>query len=577
MKSKIKSYIFILILSIIVSIPLFQKDFYISQDDGIQHICRLMGTYQSINERQIFPVIMSAFCNNFGYSWNLFYSPITAYIPLLFRIITDSFVICLKIFMLLVTFFSGISMYEFLNKVTKNKYTGLLGAAIYIFAPYRLTDMYMRIAVAELVSFIFIPMVFHGMFNIFNEQDNDKQKNNKGILLAIGAIGLILSHIVIAMYTAFFAFVYLLINIKKLKNKDILKKLLINLVLILMITSFYLAPLIEHRFSTDYEVFKPGRMERESVLISYKLDVQDLLYTQKGQFATELGFVTIIGFILSIFASRKLEKRYTKIYLFSMFSGIISVILTLKFFPFEKLPGIFTMLQFTFRMLEFSSFFLTTIVAINYSIVIKNFNMKDVFVIIIILILATCPLTVNLRYKDNIKEESLWPATKVTENTKRVHAGCASFEYLPSKAFENLDYIKTREDKIYIISGHCQIVSEQKDGINMQIQIANATENTVLELPYIYYLGYKVTLETDTEKINFIPYESEKGFVSIELDKDISEGTIIVKYFGTNVMIISAIISIIGVAILIIYVKKDNKKQKLNAKIEQGRELKREE
>ena len=126
MKDRLKSYIFILILAIIVCIPLFNKNIDIYRDDGIQHICRLMGTWQSIEEGQTFPVIMSKFCNDFGYSWNLFYSPITAYVPLLLRLFTNSYVVVLKIFMVIVSFLTGISMYEFLNKVMKNKYAGLI-------------------------------------------------------------------------------------------------------------------------------------------------------------------------------------------------------------------------------------------------------------------------------------------------------------------------------------------------------------------------------------------------------------------------------------------------------------------
>ena len=58
-------------------------------DDGIQHICRLMGTYQSLQEGQT--KIMSNFCNGFGYSWNIFYSPLTALLPLIFKFIGASF------------------------------------------------------------------------------------------------------------------------------------------------------------------------------------------------------------------------------------------------------------------------------------------------------------------------------------------------------------------------------------------------------------------------------------------------------------------------------------------------------
>ena len=86
-KKKLIDYIIILIFAIIISIPMLSQNFNIYADDGIQHIARLMGTMQSIEEGQVIPVIMSNFCNGFGYSWNLFYSPITAYIPLIFRIL----------------------------------------------------------------------------------------------------------------------------------------------------------------------------------------------------------------------------------------------------------------------------------------------------------------------------------------------------------------------------------------------------------------------------------------------------------------------------------------------------------
>ena len=91
--------LFIIITSILISIPIFNPDFNMQFDDGIQHICRLIGTEQSINEGQPIPVIMSNLCNGFGYSWNLFYSPVTSYLPLIFRIFTKSYEMCLKLFL----------------------------------------------------------------------------------------------------------------------------------------------------------------------------------------------------------------------------------------------------------------------------------------------------------------------------------------------------------------------------------------------------------------------------------------------------------------------------------------------
>ena len=214
MKKKLVDYIIILVFALVISIPLMNADFNIYGDDGIQHIARLMGTYQTIAEGEFPPVIMSNFCNQFGYSWNIFYSPLTAYVPMIFRIFTNSYELILKLFILLLSFLTGIAMYEFVNKVTKNRYAGILAAALYMFAPYRLTDTYMRVAISELASFVFLPITFLGMYNIFNSEEKSTKKS---LALTLGAVGLILTHIVMAMYAAIFCFIYMLVNVKKLK------------------------------------------------------------------------------------------------------------------------------------------------------------------------------------------------------------------------------------------------------------------------------------------------------------------------------------------------------------------------
>ena len=181
MKTKIRDYGIILLFTVIMLIPLFNSNFNIYVDDGIQHIARLMGTQQSIAEDGIFSNIMSNFCNGFGYSWNIFYSPLTAYIPLIFSIFSSSFELMLKLFILLVVFASGIAMYEFVKRVTQNNFTALLASIIYVLVPYRFTDIYMRMAISELASFVFLPIVFHGMYLLLGTELflGTEQKNSK--------------------------------------------------------------------------------------------------------------------------------------------------------------------------------------------------------------------------------------------------------------------------------------------------------------------------------------------------------------------------------------------------------------
>ena len=534
------------------------SNFDLYKDDGIQHVARLMGVYQSIEEGQLLPVIMSNFCNGFGYSWNLFYSPFTAYVPLLFHLFTDSFELILKLFMWLLILASGITMYEFTRKVTKNRLAGVLAGCLYMLAPYHLTDVYMRIAVSELASFVFVPIVFQGMYTIFHEEAKEEKLYTKSLTLTLGAVGLVLSHIVIAMYAAIICFIYVLVNIKKLKNIKILKMLGINILLILLLCSFYLVPMLEHYFSTDYEVFQAGRMERTEELIRNKVDFIDLLYTGQDEMSFEIGLVTIIGVVLTLLTYKKIGKEYKTIYWFSLITGMACIILSLRIFPFEKMPAILKMIQFTFRFLEFSSFFLAWVAAINYALTIKNFRMRDVFVLTLIATLLIVPLKKNYDTEKEWTEDKLWPAVSVNENTGRVHAGCATFEYLPSKAFANLDYIKQRENTAIVISGKATIENEEKQGTNMQFAITETEETATIELPYIYYLGYKVTLQAEDGSTKELPtFESDNGFVAFEIAES-EKGQVTANYTGTTLMQITYIVSgvtLLGIVIVLLILK----------------------
>ena len=103
-----------------------------------------------------------------------------------------------------------------------------------------------------------------------------------------------------------------------------------------------------------------------------------------------------------------------------------------------------------------------------------------------------------------------------------------------------------------------------KNGSNMQVTFeknSTASEYTKIdiELPYIYYLGYRVKL--NGKNIKYM--ESENGFVLIKADSENDEINIEVKYTGTNLMIISFLVSICTVGLLIVYTIIYKRKQKM--------------
>lgn len=534
------NYILIIIASIIISIPLANKNLNIYRDDGIQHICRIIGTEQTLADKQFLPMIMSNLCNNFGYSWNIFYSPLTAYMSVVFRIFNFSHVNCLKLCMFVIVLLSGITMYKFALRITKNKKLATLASIIYILAPYRITDMYIRTALAELASFIFIPIVFEGLYIIVNEE-------KKSYKLALGAAGLILTHQVIAMYTAIICFIYLIVFFKKLKSKTVLKNIGVNLLFCILMTSFYWVGLLQHYLNTSYEVFVPGRMEREEVLIFYKAKFSQLFITNSEQtMIYAIGLLSVIGLVLTPIAYKKIPKEYKKTYMFFLIAGIILIGMTLSIFPFEKLPQALTMLQFTFRLFTFTSFFFAFVVATNFAILIKNFKTLDIVVLLTISILLLVPYKSKLYFNLQENEERLINGVRVTENTGRVHAGMASMEYLPTKAFKNLKHIANRKDEVIVLDNDEAVISDYtKQSSNMNCKILNVKKETTIELPYIYYLGYRVY--ANGQEIKYT--ESDNGLIQINIAQD---SQIKVKYLGTNAMLISYAISIISFATIIV-------------------------
>lgn len=543
---KLLSYLIILFVSVFICIPLFSKYMDISRDDGIQHICRLIGNFNTLKEGNLFPVIMSRFCNGFGYSWNIFYSPLTAFLPLVFKIFSASFVTCLKLFMFFTMLLSGIFMYKLVYKISKSHKAGVISAVIYMCAPYHLTDLYNRIAIAELASFVFLPIVFIGMYDLFNK--NTKQT----YFIAIGAIGLILSHNVMAVYTAIFCFIYLASNYKKLNNKNIIKAILINVGIILLCTSFYWMPLLEHYFATSYEVFLPERMFKNNTLIGSKLSLMDFLITKPYNMNFHIGIPILFGLILAFLYRKKIKPRYKKTITIFLVFGLISVIMSSKLFPFEYLPSSLKMIQFAWRMMEFASFFLSIVCGITITMFINGNNKKEASITILLIIYIAISIMTSMKSVDvPFNEENYLNPQPVTGSTGRIHAGCASFEYLPQKALKNRAYIETRENNVIVLEGNANIEEEHKENTNLSFKIKQVEENTKLELPYIFYLGYYAKLErqdgtTEDLKIE----ESDNGFCMITVS-NINEAKISVSYTGTTLMKVSYALTMFGIVALI--------------------------
>lgn len=548
---KEKNILYILVLIIvasIVSIPLLNSKLDVYVDDGIQHIARSYGTYEAMKNGVLLGNIIPSFSNSFGYSWNLFYGSFTTFGIIIFKIISGSYIVGYKVFAYICIVLSGIFMYKLVNNMTENKDIGLLAGAMYILAPYHLTDLYVRNAIAEFASFMFIPLVFLGLYNIVNNQ-------NKHYYLTIGAVGLIFTHNISTLFTAIFAVIYLIINFKSLKNVKVIKELLINFIFIIIISSAFIAPLLETKFAADYRVYENEAMSSKESVEYQQLPIRRIFVTADNEvFVFELGPYMLIMLCFSVMTIRILKSEFRKDYLYFLFAGLIALLMATKIFPWGIMPKGLYIIQFPWRCLEYSSFFFSIVAAINMGAVIKRYSFKDAIVIIIIAIIYMLALSGFVRYTDEIKNIEECTLGHISGMENECIAGMGRAEYLPTKAYDNRFYIATRENKIYVLKGKAIVEKENKTQAGMTAHIKTLEEETVFELPYIYYPGYEIRTDGIIEE----SFETENGLLGFKLNSN-EDITLEVKYTGTKLMKISAIVSSIGLIYFCIYVYKKHK------------------
>ena len=101
-----------------------------------------------------------------------------------------------------------------LKRLTSNEKIINIGTILYTFTSYRMVDMYARGCLGESFSFIFLPLVVLGLYEIF-------YGNKKNFYyLVIGMTGIIYSHVISTLIVGILILFFIIFNIKKLfQNK----------------------------------------------------------------------------------------------------------------------------------------------------------------------------------------------------------------------------------------------------------------------------------------------------------------------------------------------------------------------
>ncbi len=149
----------LLVLSFVAMKDLLKPGFYESHD-GIIHVMRLAHFDQALHEGQFpvrwLPTWMGGYGSPvFNFNWSLPYY-FASFTHLLHISYEDSF----KIILVLTYLLSAVCAYIFVFEMFNDYPAAFTAAVLYVWVPYRFTEIFIRGAIGEACAFLFLPLIF---------------------------------------------------------------------------------------------------------------------------------------------------------------------------------------------------------------------------------------------------------------------------------------------------------------------------------------------------------------------------------------------------------------------------------
>lgn len=545
-KEKKILYIVILIgITILLSLPIVSNKFNCYIGEGINYISK---SYE-LSKIGVFSNIIPSFANNFGYINSIFNNRFPDILLAITNLAFKNPIASFKLLEVITLFISGITMYCLVKEISENRNIGILAAGIYMMLPYHLTEIYVRNAFSEHLALAILPITFLGLYSLKNNE-------RKHYLFPISLALMFMCDRSLSWIVFGISIIYLLVNIKEIKNNKILSKVILSFAFILILTACIWLPYFETTIGEDYKI-NNGTNEEIQGFSRQTISIRKLFVTaQKENYVFEVGPLLIAMFALTPMAFVKLKNEYKKDYITYLIFCILGFICATSIFSINIFARIFIKLQFPWRILTLANFFLTIVCAINMGAIVGNLKLKDSLILLVVSMTYIICLSGHIQNTENLTDIKNMELGNISGKVDEISAGINKAEYLPTKAYYNKFYIATRTQEMCVLEGKALIENENKNGSEYSAKVKTFEEQTKFELPYIYYPGYVVKEDGITLK----SIETENGFLGFVLGAN-DDAKIEVTYQKSNVEQIANIISIISLIAFVIYAVGVNKEE----------------
>lgn len=539
--------ILILAFSILIVWPLFIPGYFFHHDD--LQVMRVFEMRQCFTDWQIPCRWVPDMGYGNGFPLYNYYSALPYYIGGLLSY-SLGLVNSAKALFFIPLVLGGISMFLLAQKLF-GKEAGFLAGTLYLFAPYRALDSYVRGAIAESFALAIVPLIFYFSLEII------EKPNKKNLIFgSLSLAAFLISHNIMTM---FFMPFYLLWNLVFLHlNKwNNWKPALVSFILGIGLASFFLLPVFLEKDLVQTETLTQGGSNFRTHFVGLSQLFFDRYWGYGGSefgpndtISFQIGwplwwFVAIALPILFFELARKynkftiknLQPSLTAIFLILMF--LISI-----FFQHNKSAFIWEAIgslqyaQFPWRFLSLSIFSASLLAGfVIYSL---NFRFK-IFVIWLIVI-GTILLNWNF-----FQPREFYPwindVNKLEDPLWEIQQKAGIMDYLPKTAYEPGG--RAPNDAI-VLNGQAA-TSDYNVRSNKFSFNAKVTEQANLEVPVFDFPNWTVYVNGEKYPHN---NKNSLGRIAIELAPGNYEVT--GKFENTLIRTIANIITIISAAMIIV-------------------------
>lgn len=549
MKKNILIFLVILGLAIPTLLPLFKPGFFPTQD--FIYIARLYQMDKSLKDGQ-FPV---RWIPDFRYGEPLynFYAPLPYYVGTFIHTLGFAFIPTVKILFALSFVLSAFAMYIFAKELF-GKLGGIFVSTLYLYAPYRSVDIYVRGALSEAWAFIFFPIIFLGALNLTR-----KVSVKNLLILSLGLAGLFFTHnIMTVLFLPFFlGWVFFLII--REKNIKLLKPFILSILLGFGLAASFLLPAFFEKSFVQTDHLTVGYFDYRGHFVEWR----QFFFAPWGYGASlwgnEDGMSFQVGVIhwvvLALVSALVLIRRRRKEVIFlAIFLGL--EFLFSLFMQHNKSQPIWTMfstlafVQFPWRFLGVSVFFVSLIGGI-LTLILNDKARFLIYPIVLITVLFNFQFFHPESFYYDSRDEHYISEKVLSQDDKLPK------DYLPI-------WVKYIDKEKKFITPQAKKGSIEVSDFNRRSSSAtfniSVTEDADIEIPITYFPGWKVYANNKEVKLE---EPSNLGLVRILLPKGSYE--VKLNFDNTAIRTAGNTLSLLSLTLLLILILLNRKINKFVA------------